>query len=64
MNKTKFNGIFPAVVTPLTDKEELNDAVLRKLIAFQIAQGADGFYIGGATGEGLRLEAAVREMTL
>lgn len=61
MNKTKFNGIFPAVVTPLTDKEELNDAVLRKLIAFQIAQGADGFYIGGATGEGLRLEAAVRE---
>lgn len=61
MNKTKFNGIFPAVVTPLTDKEELNDTVLRKLIAFQIAQGADGFYIGGATGEGLRLEAAVRE---
>lgn len=60
--KKWFKGIYPALVTPLTRDEKLNADVLRRLIAFQIQEGAEGFYIGGATGEGLRLDAAVREM--
>ncbi len=55
----KFTGVMPALVTPLTDEGKLNREVLEKLIEDLIAQGADGFYIGGATGEGIILDADV-----
>ena len=51
----------PALVTPLRDDETLNISVLRQLIDGLLAQGADGFYIGGATGEGIALSREVRE---
>ncbi|MBQ3126461.1 MAG: dihydrodipicolinate synthase family protein [Clostridia bacterium] len=60
-NNIKFTGVMPALVTPLTEREEVNVPVLHQLINAQIAQGADGFYIGGATGEGIALRQDVRE---
>ncbi|MBQ6947279.1 MAG: dihydrodipicolinate synthase family protein [Clostridia bacterium] len=57
----KFAGVIPALVTPLTETEELNAPVLEQLLEHLLAQGADGFYIGGATGEGLALRREVRE---
>ena len=57
----KFTGIMPALITPLTENEELNVPVLKKLIDRHISENADGFYIGGATGEGLALRQDVRE---
>ena len=56
----KFKGILPALSTPLHKNETINTDVLKKLIAFFIKKGADGFYIGGATGEGLSLKAEQR----
>lgn len=56
----KFKGIFPALVTPLTEKETLNRDALVKLINYLSDNGADGFYVGGATGEGIALKASVR----
>lgn len=56
----RFKGVLPALVTPLTEKEELNGAVLNQLIEHLLAQGADGFYIGGATGEGIALNEETR----
>ena len=56
----KFKGIIPALPTPLTAGEELNAAALEQLLEHLIAQGADGFYIGGATGEGIALDGKVR----
>ncbi len=60
----RFTGIMPALITPLTDEGKLNRPVLERLIEDLIAQGADGFYIGGATGEGIILDADVhKELT-
>ena len=60
----KFSGVMPALITPMTKEGKLNKAVLKQLIEDLIAKGADGFYIGGATGEGLVLDADVhKELT-
>lgn len=57
----KFCGVMPALVTPLDEKEKLNVPVLHSLMDYLAAQGAYGFYVGGATGEGLALDTEVRE---
>ena len=56
----KFKGIMPALVTPLTEDERINVPELRTLIEFLISKKADGFYIGGATGEGIALRTEER----
>ena len=58
----KFEGIMPALVTPLTADERINVPVLHKLIDYLISERADGFYIGGATGEGLALRPEERKI--
>lgn len=60
----KFTGVMPALITPLTAEGKLNRPVLERLIEDLLAQGADGFYLGGATGEGLILDKDVhKDMT-
>ncbi len=61
-NNIKFTGVMPALITPLTADEQVNVPVLHRLIDSLLAQGADGFYIGGATGEGIALRQDVREV--
>ena len=56
----KFEGIMPALVTPLDADERINVKVLNELLETLIGKGADGFYIGGATGEGLKLRTEER----
>ena len=56
----KFEGIIPALVTPLDEMERVNTKVLTELIEYQLGLGADGFYIGGATGEGIALKTEER----
>ena len=58
---SRFQGVYPALITPLTALEKLNAPALEKLLAFEMKQGADGFYIGGATGEGLLLDVPERK---
>lgn len=50
-----FKGILPALITPLDRNGKLNSDVLKRLVNDLIEQGADGFYLCGATGEGLNL---------
>lgn len=60
----KFTGVMPALITPLTAQGELNKPVLKKLMEDLMAQGADGFYLGGATGEGIIISKEVhKELT-
>ena len=47
----KFEGVMPALVTPIDEKECIRTDVLEKLIAYLLGKGAHGFYIGGATGD-------------
>ena len=58
----KFTGILPALVTPLTEEERINIPVLEQLMEALLAQGADGFYVAGATGEGLALRPEERRI--
>lgn len=55
-------GIIPALVTPLNEDESVRIDTVTRLIIDLSAQGADGFYIGGATGEGLALRTEEREI--
>ena len=56
----KFTGIMPAIVTPLNYDETINTGALAKLMSYLISKGADGFYVGGATGEGIALKTENR----
>ena len=56
----KITGVLPALLTPLDKNEELNVPVLEKYIDCLIDEGADGFYIGGASGEGVTLPMKTR----
>lgn len=55
-----FKGIIPALVTPLNEDETVNTKVLKELIDYLLKKDADGFYIGGATGEGIALKTEER----
>jgi len=41
----------PALLTPFNDQQQLDTHSLRQLVRFNIAQGVDGLYVGGSTGE-------------
>ena len=56
----KFEGVIPALVTPLNEDETVRTDVLQALIEHLLQKHADGFYIGGATGEGLALRREER----
>ena len=58
----KFKGIIPALATPLNQDESINCGVLAQLLEHLICEGADGFYIAGATGEGLALRPQERRL--
>ncbi|NLV74864.1 MAG: dihydrodipicolinate synthase family protein [Chloroflexi bacterium] len=55
-----YTGIWPALVTPLTDEHQVNEAATAKLINDLIASGISGLYVCGGTGEGVILLPEVR----
>jgi N-acetylneuraminate lyase len=58
----KFQGIMPAFVSPFkSDNVTVNEDAARKLINYELSQGADGFYICGGTGEGLVMQKEERK---
>ncbi len=58
----KFKGVMPALVTPFDENKNVNVPVMKSLIEHLIGQGAYGFYIGGATGEGINMQREQREI--
>ena len=56
----KFSGIMPALISPIDENEKINIPVLNQLLSDLLAKGADGFYLCGATGEGLALATEQR----
>jgi N-acetylneuraminate lyase len=57
----KLEGILPATLTPLNADETLNTKAFEALIEHLYAEGVDGLYVCGNTGEGLQLPVDVRE---
>ena len=58
----KFEGIIPALITPLNEDESINCDALSGMLEGLMDEGADGFYIAGATGEGLALRPTERRV--
>lgn len=65
----ELGGIVPALVTPFDRDGNVNYEELKKLVRMLLAEGADGFYVTGSTGEcflltdeeRIRITAAVAE---
>jgi N-acetylneuraminate lyase len=56
-----FEGILPATVTPLDEKERFVPAAYEALIERLYGAGVDGLYVCGGTGEGLLQSVAQRK---
>ena len=52
---SRFRGIFPAIITPMTPAGGLNEAAFREVMEFNIQAGVDGFWVAGGTGESILL---------
>lgn len=56
----KFQGIYPALLTPFDAAGRLNEESVGLLIDHLLKYGVDGFYVGGSTGEGLLMQPQER----
>lgn len=45
-------GVIPALITPFSEDESINEKGLRDLVEHLIQKGVDGLYLTGSTGEG------------
>lgn len=55
-----FSGIIPPLVTPLTDRDQLDHAGLERLVERVVAGGVQGLFILGTTGEAPSLSYRLR----
>jgi N-acetylneuraminate lyase len=55
-------GIFPALLTPYTNDNRINEKSLHKLIELNLAKGVDGFYAGGSSAEAFLLSLEERKL--
>ena len=59
-----FEGVYSVLPTPFTDRGDLDEASLRKVVDLFIEKGANGLTALGVTGEVARLEEAERSRVL
>ena len=52
----KFEGVYPALITPMDSDGKLNESALRKVIEFNISAGVHGFWVAGGSGESILLD--------
>jgi 4-hydroxy-tetrahydrodipicolinate synthase len=52
-----FEGVYTALVTPMTQSGELDEKALRRLVDFQVEGGVQGLVPVGTTGESPTLDA-------
>jgi N-acetylneuraminate lyase len=58
---TRFTGVWPALITPLTEDDQINVSMARRLVDHLIDCGIGGLYVCGGTGEGVLLPVRERE---
>lgn len=57
----KYDGIFPALLTPFAKDGSTNHKALREVVEWNIAKGVSGFYVCGSTGEAFMLSIEERK---
>ena len=60
MSEMAFSGIYPAIFTPFNEAGGIDGEAPVRMVDFHLENGIDGFYVGGATGEGLLQSVAER----
>ena len=60
MSNKIFSGIMPAFITPVDKDSHLKAECARNIMRWELKSGVNGFYVNGATGEGLLLSEGVR----
>jgi len=60
----QFSGAWPALVTPFTERDEVNVPVLRRLVDYLLGKGVGGLYVCGSTREGIYMTTAERKLVL
>lgn len=60
MKRKHLGGIIPATITPFKEDGTLNEEALLKLMDWNQSQGAEGFFIGGSSGECFLLSSGER----
>ncbi|MYA06310.1 MAG: dihydrodipicolinate synthase family protein [Caldilineaceae bacterium SB0664_bin_22] len=55
---SRFTGVVPAIITPLTSEGKLNEDAFRQVMEFNIEAGVQGFWVAGGTGESVLLDDA------
>lgn len=61
MKRYNVEGSWPALVTPFTEKDEVNHDVLRRLVNFHAENRSNGILLMGSTGEAILLSRDERE---
>jgi len=56
-----FSGVWPALVTPFTTDDRVSVPVLREMVEYLLGKGAGGFYVCGATGQGILMSVPERK---
>jgi len=59
-----FSGTWAALATPFTTDDTVNVPVLRGLVEYLLGKGAGGFYVCGATGQGLFMSVEERKLVV
>ena len=59
-----FSGVWPALVTPFTTDDRVSVPVLRDLVEYFLGKGAGGFYVCGATGQGIFMSVPERKLVV
>lgn len=54
----RFEGVLPALITPLTEDSDIHEEALRQVMEFNIQAGVSGFWVAGGTGESILLDDA------
>ena len=63
-DKTKFDGIFTALLTPFDKNNKINKRALRELVKFNLSMGVKGFYVCGSTGEAFLMSKDERRQVM
>lgn len=64
MNKNRFEGVFPALLTPFDQNNKVNEKELKKLVKYNLEKGVKGFYVSGSTAEAFLLSTEERKQIM
>ena len=56
MDLERFEGLFPAAITPMNEEGDLDEGALERVLEFNLRAGVQGFWLAGGTGESVLLD--------